>query len=79
MESYGLIDHLEYLKGLVQVLGGEKYEMKIFFDIMALVLLAVLIICAIFYWITGEYYSISGVLLILFIIVVAARQKYKKE
>ena len=69
------------LKGRVQdlVLERRKYRMKIFFNIMTIVLLAVLIICAIFYWTTGEYYSISGVALILFIIVVAARQKYKKE
>lgn len=53
--------------------------MKIFFNIMAIVLLAILIICAIFYWTTGKYYSISGVALILFIITVAARQKYIKK
>lgn len=53
--------------------------MKIFLNIMAIVLLTVLVISAIFYWITGEYYSISGMAVILFIIIVAARQKYKKE
>lgn len=53
--------------------------MKIFFNVMAIVLLMVLIICAIFYWTTGEYDSVSGVALILFIITIAARQKYKKQ
>lgn len=69
------------LKGRVQnlVLERREYRMKIFFNVIAIVLLTVLIICAIFYWTTGEYYSISGVALILFIITVAARKKYKKE
>lgn len=53
--------------------------MKLFLNIMAIVLLVTLIVCAVLYWSTGVFYPICGVTLILFIIVVAGCQKYKKE
>lgn len=47
-------------------------------NIIAILLLFLLFVCAILYWSTGVFYPISGVGLILFIITVAAIQRVKK-
>lgn len=53
--------------------------MKIFLNIVALILLVILVVCAILYWTKGEYYPICNVALILFIITAAAGQQYKNN
>lgn len=53
--------------------------MKIFLNIVALILLVILVVCAILYWTRSEYYPICNVALILFIITAAAGQKYKNN
>ena len=50
--------------------------MKIFLNIVSVILLVILVVCAILYWTRGEYYPICNVALILFIITAAAGQKY---
>lgn len=42
--------------------------MRTFLSIVTLLLLVILGICAVIYWITGTFYPISGVALVLFII-----------
>lgn len=47
-------------------------------NVIAILLLFLLIVCAILYWSTGVFYPISGVGIILFIIIAAAIQRVKK-
>lgn len=47
-------------------------------NIIAILLLFLLIVCAILYWSTGVSYPISGVGLILFIITAAVIQRVRK-
>lgn len=47
-------------------------------NIIVILILFLLFVCAIFYWSTGAFYPISGVGLILFIIIVAVIQRVKK-
>lgn len=47
-------------------------------NVIAILLLFLLIVCAIIYWSTGIFYPISGVGIILFIIIAAAIQRVKK-
>lgn len=47
-------------------------------NLIAVLLLFLLFVCAILYWSTGAFYPISGVGLILFIIIASAIQRVKK-
>ena len=53
--------------------------MKLFLNVVSIILLLVMLVGAIIYLTTGVYYSISGVAVILFIITVEGYQKYKRK
>lgn len=53
--------------------------MKRFFNTLSVIMLVLLVICAVLYFVKGVFLTVSGMVLILFIIAVAGTQKYRDK